>query len=412
MARALPEIDGGVETLRTRASGDAGAADVLEVPATPATTGGPPRTERTGGRIFFADHLRAALTGLVVVHHVTYVFAILGLLATSAGTIVATFILLVDQAFFMGAFFLIAGYFTPSTYDRRGARSFLVSRLVRLVIPLVAFDLLLNPVSAVLLSIGLHTFGQQPLTWSLYLRMTGPGPLWFVEVLFILCCAYAALRLLRRRPASPVRVLPFAPPSALTIFLFTLILAGVTFAFRLIEPVGATLPVLQLPTPAYLPQYVGLFGVGIVAARRDWFRSIPDRMGWIGLAVSLVATILLFVPALVTAGKGAYFVGGLHWQAAAYALWDSTLSVGVSLGLLVIFRRWANRAGAVWTELSRGQYSVYVVHFPIVVAITVVLIGLPLDPLLKLLVGIVIALPLCSAVAGLVRRIPGVARVL
>ncbi|HEX4213667.1 MAG TPA: acyltransferase [Candidatus Dormibacteraeota bacterium] len=385
--------------------------DAAQASASVATDGAS-RSQEKGGRIFFADHLRVALTGLVVIHHLTFVFALFGLLAGTVPTIVATFILLIDQAFFMGAFFLIAGYFTPSSYDRKGLRSFLGSRLVRLLLPLIVYYLLLNPVSAVLLSIGFHTYGQQPLTWSSYLAMTGAGPLWFLEVLFVLGCGYAALRLLRRGSTPGPRMHPAAPPSVLAIVLFTLILAGVTFAFRLLVPVGAAFPVVDLPTPAYLPQYVSLFAVGIVAARRDWFRSIPDRMGWAGLAVSAVATIVLFIPALATAGKSPSFVGGLHWQAAAYALWDSTLSVGVFLGLLVIFRRWANRAGAIWNQLSRSQYGVYVLHFPIVVALSLVLFALPLEPLLKLLLSIVIALPLCFTVAGLVRRIPGVARVL
>jgi glucan biosynthesis protein C len=65
-----------------------------------------------------------------------------------------------------------------------------------------------------------------------------------------------------------------------------------------------------------------------------------------------------------------------------------------------------------WNELSRSAFGVYVMHPPLVVAVTLVLIGLPLEPLLKLLLAIAIALPLCFTVAGLVRRIRGVARVL
>jgi len=239
-----------------------------------------------------------------------------------------------------------------------------------------------------------------------------PGPLWFVEVLLILACAYAALRLLGGRAGTPSGWAPPEPPRALAILLFTLALAAVTFAFRLVVPIGHTLPILQLPTPAYLPQYVCMFAVGVVAARRGWFRSIPDWMGWTGLAVSAVATVVLFLPALLTSGSSGSWLGGLRWQAAAYALWDSTLAVGMVLGLLVIFRRWANRAGVLWKELSRGAYGVYVLHAPLVVGLTLPLTLVPLPPLVKLLLAIAIALPLCFAVAGLVRRIPGVDRVL
>jgi surface polysaccharide O-acyltransferase-like enzyme len=129
-------------------------------------------------------------------------------------------------------------------------------------------------------------------------------------------------------------------------------------------------------------------------------------MGWTGLAISAVATVVLFLPALVLGGKSASWVGGMHWQAAAYALWDSTLAVGMFLCLLVVFRRWANRAGALWSELSRNQFAVYVLHAPLVVGLTILLMGVPIYPLLRLLLAIAIGLPLCFTVARLVRRIP------
>ncbi|WP_181923822.1 hypothetical protein [Streptomyces inhibens] len=45
----------------------------------------------------------------------------------------------------MGFFFMIAGYFTPASYDRKGARPFLRDCLKRLGVPLLAFLLLYVP---------------------------------------------------------------------------------------------------------------------------------------------------------------------------------------------------------------------------------------------------------------------------
>jgi glucans biosynthesis protein C len=389
-------------------------------PVRPAQAGATAAPTATGSRgptrLFFADHIRVALTALVVIHHLAISFAVTipggwyyvtpdhSLPAEAFGLI----LVLVDQAFFMGAFFLLAGYFTPASYDRKSGGGFLRDRAIRLLIPLAVFYLVLGPISAIPLAFQYHL----SLSWRTYLEAINPGPLWFVEVLFLFSCGYTALRLLVRRLAPRPVVEPAAPPSALAVILFTLGLAAVTFAFRQLIPLGHTIPVLQWPSPAYLPQYVGLFAVGAVAARRDWFRSIPDRMGWIGLVVSAVATIVLFLPALATGLKTGSFTGGMHWQAAAYALWDSTMSVGIFLGLLVIFRRWANAASRIWNELSRNAFGVYVLHAPLIVGLAVLMTPLHLYPLLGLLVAAVIALPLCFAVAGLVRRIPGVARVL
>ena len=52
------------------------------------------------------------------------------------------------------------------------------------------------------------------------------------------------------------------------------------------SPYGHWAKVLVLKLEiAHLPQYLGLFAVGVVAYRRDWFRSIPDRTGklWLGI---------------------------------------------------------------------------------------------------------------------------------
>ncbi|MBY8853862.1 hypothetical protein K7G98_38795, partial [Saccharothrix sp. MB29] len=51
---------------------------------------------------------------------------------------------------------------------------------------------------------------------------------------------------------------------------FTLVLAVATYAGRILVPLGTGEPVLGLPSPAYMPQYVLLFAVGVAAYRRRW----------------------------------------------------------------------------------------------------------------------------------------------
>ena len=76
-------------------------------------------------RLFFIDHLRAALVTLVVLHHVAVVYG--GIVPSFyyieppfndplAGLVLLGFALF-NQAWFMGAFFLLAGYFAPGSFD-------------------------------------------------------------------------------------------------------------------------------------------------------------------------------------------------------------------------------------------------------------------------------------------------------
>ena len=85
-------------------------------------------------------------------------------------------------------------------------------------------------------------------------------------------------------------------PSYLGIGIFILALALVTYLLRIVIPMGKE--VLDFPTLSYLPQYLSFFIVGIVAYRRNWFRTTPGSMGVVGFVTALVATVLLFPLAL------------------------------------------------------------------------------------------------------------------
>lgn len=56
-----------------------------------------------------------------------------------------TLLTAVDQAFFMGMCFLVAGYFTPGSWRKKGTVRFVRERLVRLGIPLLAFGFVRGP---------------------------------------------------------------------------------------------------------------------------------------------------------------------------------------------------------------------------------------------------------------------------
>ncbi|MCB0110309.1 MAG: acyltransferase family protein, partial [Caldilineaceae bacterium] len=93
-------------------------------------------------RLFFIDHLRAALVILVVLHHVAVIYGegtafyyVDPANRESLTSLLLVVFALANQAWFMGALFLLAGYFTPGSYDRKGAGAFLKDRLLRLGIP-------------------------------------------------------------------------------------------------------------------------------------------------------------------------------------------------------------------------------------------------------------------------------------
>ena len=375
-------------------------------------------------RLFFVDHWRAALIILVVLHHVALVYGAGApfyyveppLTDPLAYVVLLTFVLF-NQAWFMGALFLISGYFTPRSFDRQGSTAFLKNRMLRLGIPLLIWVFVLNPISATgywKMPAAL-TGIEDPLTFAAYPFLIGLGVAWFLALLLIFDFAYAAWR--EPKKDQPATVLKeAAPPTYPAIILFVLALTGASFLMRIVIPMGKT--VAGFPTLSYLPQYLSFFVLGTCAYRRNWFRTIPGSMGAAGFIVALVATILLFPLAL--SGRPfsmdlldpAAFLGNGTWQSAAYALWDSTFAVGLCLASISLFRRFFNRDSSFGSFLAQQSYAVYLIHVPIIVLIAVLLMDLDFAALPKFALVSAIAVPTCFIVAYLVRKIPGVSRIL
>jgi peptidoglycan/LPS O-acetylase OafA/YrhL len=387
-------------------------------------------TGRTS-RLFFIDHLRAALVILVVLHHLALIYGGIPPFYyfepptndPLAGLLALVFVLF-NQAWFMGAFFLVAGYFTPGSYDRKGPGPFLRGRLLRLGIPIVLFIFVLGPIS----SLGYYLMPASltgittPLTWQAYPRLLGLGPLWFVAMLLVFDFGYAAWRALteNRTPSSPSGS---SLPGYLRIGVFILALALANYLVRIVVPLGRQVSLfvdfLSFPTIAYFPQYLGFFVVGATAYRHDWFRTLPRSMGIVGFVIAVTATVALFPIALISllsaienASRQLPPFGYGTWQSAVYALWDSAFAVGTCLGLIPLFRRFFDEESKLGRFLSRHSYTVYIIHVPIIVFLAFVLRGINLENLLKAGLVAVIGVPLCFAVAYIVRKIPLASRVL
>jgi peptidoglycan/LPS O-acetylase OafA/YrhL len=142
-------------------------------------------------------------------------------------------------------------------------------------------------------------------------------------------------------------------------------------------------------------------------------------MGVAGFVTALVASLLLFPPAFMSVFSGEFdFLGNGTWQSAVYALWDSCFAVGMILAAITLFRRFLNGESRFGRFLSRQSYAVYIIHSPIIVVLAYslyrayVLGGIDPGPLLKFGIAAIIVLPTSFAVAYVIRKIPGVSRVL
>jgi hypothetical protein len=235
----------------------------------------------------------------------------------------------------------------------------------------------------------------------------GTGPLWFVETLLIFSVAYILWRRVTRATTTGQR--DGQMPGNPTIAVLAVALGLATFAVRIWLPVGWGFEPLNMQFPFFV-QYVCAFPIGIIAYRRNWFVRIPAGMGRLWLIVVAVFAVVLF-PALFVlggalSGDTSRFVGGLHWQSLAYALWEQFIGLAMMIALLVVFRERFNRQGKTARAASASAYAAYIIHAPVVVLLTLAVKDVRLYPLLKFVLAALVAVPLCFALGNAVRHLP------
>ena len=375
-------------------------------------------------RLFFIDNLRTLLIILVVLWHTAVTYGAPGFWPYQESrpddltALVYTLFGVVNMAYVMGFFFTITGYFSPGSHDRKGLGPFLKERLLRLGIPLLFYILVFDPL--ILYGISVRVYGYQGSFWAYLGRHfrdyhgLGVGPLWFVEALLIFIIIYGLWRLLTKPMAAPSQR-DGKPPSNLAIAMFALVLGVVTFIVRIWLPIGSILELLGLPL-FFFPQYIGLFVVGIIAYRRNWFLGIPDAMGKLGLGIAIFFIVVLlpivFVLGGALEGNTEPYAGGVHWQSFAYAVWEQFVGVGMILALLVWFRRRFNHQGPLAKAMSDSTYTVYFIHAPVLVYLALALRGIKLYPLLKFALVSPVAVALCFLIAYFLRKLPLVRSIL
>jgi len=123
---------------------------------------------RMAQRDFYVDRLRSVMTVLVILHHTAITYGAPGgwfwtelKPSGSLSSILLTLFVTTNQAYFMGFFFLLAGYFTPASLERKGYARFICDRFLRLGLPLLAFGLFLGPLTDVRLPLAAKAFHQR-----------------------------------------------------------------------------------------------------------------------------------------------------------------------------------------------------------------------------------------------------------
>ena len=376
-------------------------------------------------RMFFLDNLKILLTILVIMQHTMITYgAAGGWYFVDPNTDELSSILLsifagLNQGFFMGLFFFISTYFVPGSYNRKGPKKFLKDRFIRLGIPYIIYIATVNPIMVYLLYyesemsfFAFYTsYFQSPERIGEY--VSSNGPLWFILTLIIFAVFYCLWRQIYK--TNPEKETEKKPPSNKFLVIIIIIMTVPTFLIRLVVPFTTGYNILNIQL-AFVVQYIIMLILGVVAYKRDWFRNISDKQGKMWLTIALLSIIYMLLVGLAAGaleGDITRLAGGLHWEAFAYALWESIYCIGMSIGLVTLFRKkWNTQVKAAKT-VSANAYTIYLIHAPVLVGISVLLVVVLIFPILKFIIVLANVLLLCFLISHFIlRQIPGTKRVL
>jgi glucan biosynthesis protein C len=349
-------------------------------------------------RMALFDNLKVLMTVMVIAHHVGQAYGPTGAwwpVQEPTRTEILGPFFMVNRSFGMSLFFMIAGYFTAYSCERRGPASLARSRWQHLGIPLLVFSLLM-----ILLQVfvfGLLQTGELGPVWPIDVIH-----FWFVQHLLLYSLGYALWRSLRRGAAKET-ARPTNPPGYGAILASAI---GLALATAIVKTWYDTDEWVYLfgyirIAPADVPRDLGLFLIGTLAYRKDWVTHFPSRAGRVWLTVGLALAGLWYVYALWLADVLVFSdaVWGL-----LLPLWESLLCFGMCIGLTVVFRDRVNSQSPLAREMAQSTYAAYMLHVFVAILFQFLALGLAAPPLLKFFLVSLVTIPVSFALASLIRR--------
>lgn len=378
---------------------------------------------RMRDRIFYMDNIRVYLTVLVILHHIAVGYGGSGGWAVYEADfypidgltrIVFTLFNAINQAYFMAFFFLLAGYFTPRSYEKKGGKAFLKDRLIRLGIPLIVYVVIISPLVA-FIALNL-AYNQNISLIDIYILriqylVIGVDHLWFLQALLIFAGIYILYKgLTKQKNSSDKLKTPYMNsfPTDKAIIAIIGLVALITFVIRIFFPIGNTF-IFNFQF-AHFTSYIASFWIGILAYRGKWFANLTDSQGkrWIGVTLLALVAFPIILVIFVDLDNPNFnpFFGGVTIESLIYSVWESLALLAFTIALLYIFQTKLNRSNKITKNMAGGAYTAYIIHAFVIVVLMVLLLPLELAALIKFIIVALIGVPLIFILSHFIRKIP------
>ena len=371
-------------------------------------------------RSLYLDQIKAVVVALVIALHVPIAFGDMGWIGAhipikgAVGPAFGGFFrwyMYAINSFIMPMMFLISGYFVPRSLHKKGVMRYLQDRLTRLGIPFLAGLLLINN-GSILLSRLSPNSPYVDMPWN-RLPFNTVGVLWFLFVLFVfnlLYCGWVALRGDRYAVDATVPI-PMMRSWVISAVILGLIEVVMTTQTELWTALAKS-PLNGLGAQGmHVFTYAFLFFLGCKASFHRWFERLDPHLviKWIRLSMFLLLSLFGLFMTLS-------FHADLLDNPARFALLGNFLypfiGWGVMSYLIMWFQRNEERFGQWLAIAGINSYGAYVIHSLVLVGVLLAVGLTGINPWLIAMIATVLSTIFSFGLAGQLRRIPAVARIL
>ncbi len=364
----------------------------------------------TGARLYFIDNLRTLLVILVVAGHLAITYSGFGFWAykerSNDITSYLFFLTIIGycQAFVVSLFFMISGYFSSESMNRKSFGRFLWSKILHLGIPFLLFYLFLSPVGPYIKSLVKGRDLTYFEFWWLSVKSFKNfqfGPPWFLLALFIFDGLHVSIYHMFKK----YFVVKHGRFKVYYLVFLFVIMAASTLWVRNSFPVDRTFLGFR---PANFPRYLLFYIGGGLIFYKNWsgyIEKLRIKNWMIHVFVSFIAILVVFNFSSVR-GQENSFMGGYSWHAWYFAFWESYVAVIMSMLMLAVYRVYFNYTKPFLTFLADHTYPLFIVHTPVLLvsAYSLRMFKMPLIP--KYFFVLALSLSICFLISFLLKRIP------
>jgi|SRR5208337_4520590 len=324
-----------------------------------------------------------------------------------------------NDMFFMSLLFFLSGLFVWNSLERKGTRTFIRDRMLRLALPFIFAAAIVAPLANYP---AYATRNADPsvagfLRQWLSLGEWPSGPAWFIWVLLVFDCVAAALFVKSPKFGERLGKLSSNANRHPARFFGLLIGMSALVYIPMVIPLGAdywtafgpfhfqTSRIVHYAVYFFMGVGVGAYGVerGLLAPdgmlARHWLR-------WtIAMPVAFIPVVAWGVSVAWLSRNVSPIVLGLIGGPVL------PLSCAAScFGFLALFVRFANRRTRALDSLSDNEYGMYLIHYALVSWLAYAMLAAPLPAVAKFALVFAGVVALSWSTSAALRRIPGVAR--